>query len=69
MAGHTTANVTVGIYGHVMDELNEQAREELRELTGGFIGQRSGSSATNGHQAAPESPMGTGGFEPPTSRV
>ena len=70
MAGHATANVTLGIYRHVMDTMDDQARGKLRELVGGgFIGQQSGSSPVVEQATTRESVVGTAGFEPATSRV
>jgi hypothetical protein len=84
MAGHSTAHVTLNIYAHVSDVLDDDARDEWRKLLGvptdraamgsnGPNGPAAGAgSAAAGNEKAPTSrafPMGTAGLEPATSRV
>ncbi len=67
--GHTDPAFTLRVYRHGMRR-DEASKRALRELVGEApIGQQSGSSAVVASAMTAESPMGTAGLEPATSRV
>ena len=70
--GHTSASLTLTVYAQPMRR-DEQEAEQLRSLVDGATGPSElaniGQRASDASSARAGFIMGTGGFEPPTSRV